>query len=243
VQACGNCGAELGGRFCAQCGQRATTRRLELRDVLGQVLESFTLVESPLPATLVGLTRAPGATIARYVEGARVRTTAPLKYALGGMALYVLALRLADLAPLRIQITGTGGSAETAAALARASEAARGAWELATLVALPLVALLQRALFHASGRNYVEGLVFQLYVAGHLHLAGLLLVPLGFLDPQLFLGTRALLALAYVSWASIGFFGARPLSAIPRALAVQVLQWVLVMCALVWIVFPWLGLG
>lgn len=241
--ACLNCGKGLTGQYCVACGQRADTGRIVLRSVLAELIANFTLLESPLPSTLRELTLAPGAAVARYVDGARARYTAPLKYALGGLALYVLALRWLDFAPLKISVTGPGSEADTAAALARAVEAARGGFELATLAALPLVALLQLALFRRSGRNYAEGLVLQLYLTGHLHLAGLLLTPLGLLNQRFFLGTRALLGLAYVAWASLDFFGGPPARTLLKAMALLLLQWVLVMLVTVFVVFPLLGVG
>lgn len=76
---CLNCGAELGGQYCGQCGQRATSRLISLweliRDAFGDLFE----LDSRLWRTLVPLLARPGRLTRDYLEGRRARYMPPFR--------------------------------------------------------------------------------------------------------------------------------------------------------------------
>lgn len=77
--ACLNCGAALGGQYCAVCGQRATSRLISLwelvRDAFGDLFE----VDSRLWRTIVPLLIKPGLLTKDYLEGRRARYMPPFR--------------------------------------------------------------------------------------------------------------------------------------------------------------------
>lgn len=238
ANACKNCGRELSGAHCSGCGQSAATRRLDGRALLRQFFDNFTALDHPLPATLRGLSSEPGTMIARYVAGERVKFIAPLRYALWFIGLYVLVLQFADVVPLSISVSSSAGAEEAARVLERMSQAVRGTWQLATLTALPLLAWLQRGLFRRSGRNYAEGVAFQLYVTGHLHLLSIVLTPLNVVAQKPFVVVRWVLALAFMTWAAKPFFRESGLRTAAKVLLILLAQLLLVLAIMLFAVFP-----
>ncbi len=217
AERCLHCDAPLAGAYCSACGQRAATGRLSLREALEQAVQGFTALDRAWPATVVGLARDPGGTAARYVEGHRVAYVTPVRWAAWMVGLYVVAMNLLELEP--VTITTTGASAEEAAAAkGLALDAVRSSWSLATLFAIPIVALLQRSLFRRSGRNWAECTAFLLLLTGELYLFSLLLLPLAATEPKLDFAVRGLLALAYFTWGAARFHGERmPLALLKTA--------------------------
>ena len=76
---CLNCGAELGGQYCGQCGQRATSRFISIweltRDAFGDLFE----LDSRLWRTLSPLLLKPGKPTKDYLEGRRARYMPPFR--------------------------------------------------------------------------------------------------------------------------------------------------------------------
>lgn len=76
---CLNCGSELHGQYCGQCGQRASSRLISLweltRDAFGDLLE----LDSRLWRTLIPLLVRPGQLTRDYLEGRRARYMPPFR--------------------------------------------------------------------------------------------------------------------------------------------------------------------
>ena len=78
-QSCLNCGKQLTGQYCGQCGQRATSRFISvwelLRDAFGDLFE----LDSRLWRTLAPLLVRPGLLTKDYLEGRRARYMPPFR--------------------------------------------------------------------------------------------------------------------------------------------------------------------
>ena len=76
---CLNCGTELLGQYCGNCGQRASSRLISLweltRDAFGDLLE----LDSRLWRTLIPLLIRPGQLTKDYLEGRRARYMPPFR--------------------------------------------------------------------------------------------------------------------------------------------------------------------
>ena len=71
AQKCLNCGTELKGKFCYQCGQKDIARRQTMGDLFTNFLGSFTSFESKFFRSLKTLLFRPGRIIADYNSGKR----------------------------------------------------------------------------------------------------------------------------------------------------------------------------
>ena len=99
---CENCGAQLSGKYCAQCGQPAIDYRRSFRHVIVDVLDSFLNWDSKFVATIGWLVLCPWRLTNEFLGGRRVRYLHPLR-------LYLLAsiLFFSLLIPGRNRFTST----------------------------------------------------------------------------------------------------------------------------------------
>jgi len=89
---CENCGAQLHGRWCAQCGQPAIDYRRSFRHVIADVLESFLNWDSKFFATIGLLIVKPWRLTNEFLAGRRVRYLHPLRLYLLASVLFFLAV-------------------------------------------------------------------------------------------------------------------------------------------------------
>jgi hypothetical protein len=75
---CENCGAELNGHYCPQCGQAAIDYRRSLTHVIGEILDSFDITSKIFGTAWLLITR-PWALTNEYLSGKRVRHLNPFK--------------------------------------------------------------------------------------------------------------------------------------------------------------------
>src|SRR6266446_7312588 len=76
---CENCGAQLSGKYCAQCGQPAIDYRRSFRHVIVDVLDSFLNWDSKFFATIGLLIAKPWRLTNEFLAGKRVRYVHPLR--------------------------------------------------------------------------------------------------------------------------------------------------------------------
>jgi hypothetical protein len=89
---CENCGAQLYGRWCAQCGQAAIDYRRSFRHVLIDVLDSFLNWDSKFFATIGWLIVRPWHLTNEFLAGRRVRYLHPLRLYLLASILFFFAI-------------------------------------------------------------------------------------------------------------------------------------------------------
>jgi len=89
---CENCGAELTGPHCAQCGQAAIDYRRSFRHVIVDVLDSFLNWDSKFFATLGLLIVKPWQLTNEFLAGKRVRYLHPLRLYLLASILFFFAI-------------------------------------------------------------------------------------------------------------------------------------------------------
>jgi Protein of unknown function (DUF3667) len=89
---CENCGAELAGPHCAQCGQAAIDYRRSFRHVIVDVLDSFLNWDSKFFATIGLLIVKPWRLTNEFLAGRRVRYLHPLRLYLLASILFFFAV-------------------------------------------------------------------------------------------------------------------------------------------------------
>lgn len=166
-QICANCGSAQSALYCGQCGQHERgSRRLQVRDIATNCAEVLLEVESPLPATLIGLIRNPGRVCLDYVNGRRKRYLNPFAFLLVAVTAQFI---------LSVVLRWTGWIVplpEDADALP--DEALNG---LLFAIVVPQ-AFLWTKFFAVSHRNFAENYVLGLYLLGQFAWLELVLLPL-----------------------------------------------------------------
>src|SRR5437762_1676762 len=89
---CENCGAQLRGHWCAQCGQPAIDYRRSFRHVIIDVLDSFLNWDSKFFATIGWLIARPWYLTNEFLRGRRVRYLHPLRLYLLASILFFFAV-------------------------------------------------------------------------------------------------------------------------------------------------------
>jgi hypothetical protein len=89
---CENCGAQLTGHYCGQCGQAAVDYRRSFRHVIADVLESFLNWDSKFFATIALLILKPWRLTNEFLAGKRVRYVNPLRLYLLASVLFFFAV-------------------------------------------------------------------------------------------------------------------------------------------------------
>jgi len=89
---CENCGAELQGHWCAQCGQPAIDYRRSFRHVIADLLDEFLNWDSKFFATIALLILKPWRLTNEFLAGKRVRYANPLRLYLLASILFFFAV-------------------------------------------------------------------------------------------------------------------------------------------------------
>src|ERR1044071_9950322 len=89
---CENCGAQLEGHWCGQCGQAAVDYRRSFRHVVGDVLESFLNWDSKFFTTIALLILKPWRLTNEFLAGKRVGYVNPLRLYLLASILFFFAV-------------------------------------------------------------------------------------------------------------------------------------------------------
>src|SRR5437762_7841420 len=92
---CENCGTQLRGHWCAQCGQPAIDYRRSFRYVIADLLDEFLNWDSKFFATIVLLVARPWKLTNQFLAGHRVRYVHPLRLYLLASILFFFAVNYA----------------------------------------------------------------------------------------------------------------------------------------------------
>ena len=209
---CLNCGAPLGGEFCAACGQKRALpldAPRVLRDGLGQLLDA----DNAWWTSLRELTLRPGPTIRRYVAGERRRFVNPVLYMLTVATVFLLAFHA-----LEVDIGGVQGSTVEESARAQFLMGLIG--YLVLVGALPVAALMRLVL---RGRTVGELYVLLVYGYAQVALLQILMYAAGAADSSAAFAASRFASAAVYGWVFAGYFGWRPLRALGAAVAVYAL--------------------
>lgn len=161
---CASCGAERRGTYCPACGQRHRNAPLSLPMLIRQcVAESFD-VERGFLATLVGLTRRPGALVRDFWRGATRRYMNPVRYFLVFLSLAQFVAWQTGMVESAVAGFLDGGDPDAFVSRADATQFVSDYFVLLVGLSLPLVTALH-ALF--SKRTVAENAVLGLYAYGH----------------------------------------------------------------------------
>jgi hypothetical protein len=102
---CANCGQQLHGRYCSECGQSADLRHRSILHLLWEALESLLHLDGRLWRTVPGLFFRPGALNRDLLEGRIARHVPPFRMFLVALVIFVFA---AEHAVRQIQETPHG---------------------------------------------------------------------------------------------------------------------------------------
>lgn len=89
MEKCTNCGGELTGKYCSQCGQERV-KRLEVKTIVHDVTHGILHWENSILKTFKNLLFKPGTTAKDYIEGRRKLFVKPFSYFIFMQTLFVV---------------------------------------------------------------------------------------------------------------------------------------------------------
>jgi hypothetical protein len=178
---CLNCGTELSGRWCGQCGQHVASVRPSLHELLHEAVHEIAHIDGKLIRTAGLLLFKPGALTAEFLEGKRVRSVTPVRvYLLCSVLFFGIMSLMPASGKMHVNITRSGDAQLLQAAdrvnkdPAILAHALESAFPKAMFILMPLFALLVFAFYFRAERMYVP----HFYFAVHYHAFGFFLLAL-----------------------------------------------------------------
>jgi hypothetical protein len=171
---CKNCGADLTGNFCSNCGQTANVHRVTFKHFLHEFFHAFTHTDKGILLLMKELVIRPGYVVREYLDGKRKKYFNPLTFLIilsslyayfGKMSGYYEALSNGN------RYTGRGAGTYTEA-MGIMNEQGK----IVSLFLMPvLISLFTRLFFYKSKNNLAENLVLNSMVLGQVYL-GMILI-------------------------------------------------------------------
>jgi hypothetical protein len=175
---CGNCGAELSGRFCSQCGEKKLSPEdYSVGHLVEEAVGDFTHFDTRFLRTLKLLFTKPGALSNAYFHGGRSRYTKPLAlFIILNVIFFIVQPHTGLLRYKYAQYMNERGHAATVLAHLRETGESPRSYEARfdanlqnqkkslLIVSVPVLALFMTIAFAGSGRTYAEHLIFSVQV-------------------------------------------------------------------------------
>ncbi|MBL7856186.1 MAG: DUF3667 domain-containing protein [Cyclobacteriaceae bacterium] len=170
---CINCSAEIAGKYCNQCGQRADVKRITWKEGWYDFWARIYGFDGMFPRTLRDLTICPGKAARVFISGNRSAYYGPVGYffLMGTLFLLVLSFLNLDFIDFMkgmqkaIPIQQTESQAQVLIQRFAADNL-----KLISFLLIPFQAFAARYIFfRKSGFNFLENWVLPLYVTGHVY--------------------------------------------------------------------------
>ena len=197
---CINCGHEGDGKYCSECGQPYTPKRITMSGLLHDVTHTFTHLDKGFGYTLKELAIRPGKMQKRYLEGFRAKHQKPF-------SMFVICATLTSLAFYWISKRDT---------LTHLDETRnyffRNYFVFLQALLIPFYTFLVWLFFRKKKFYYAELLTMQVYTISFLFL---LLVPINLINlipPHRFPANYAEISVLtlYAIWTNLNFFSTEP---------------------------------
>ncbi len=224
METCKNCGTEISGKYCSNCGQEKITGRLEVKHIFKEVTHGLFHWESSIFNTFKELILHPGEVIHNYIEGKRKSYIKPFTYFIFIQTIYVLMFHWLSgnyFAFMTAAFQVSGEMTEPELAKLHAIQ-----HEIQHLVSanvnylnyvMPLIFAFYVRLFikKKTGINYAESVVFSLYVIGTTLLFSMIFMLLSWIYPNIW-NLRLIASMIFMIYAIIQYSGYSKVKGIVR---------------------------
>lgn len=164
---CKNCGLDLLGDYCSNCGQKSSVDRITLSHIINELVEGVFQVDRGLFYTLISLFSEPGITIKAYLDGKRRIHFKPIAYLLTFSTHYFIITQLTgQITWLDDFVGGFGSGASGDAEVPQILTWFAKNYAYSILLLIPVFSFASFICFRRFGYNYFEHLVINSYVTG-----------------------------------------------------------------------------
>lgn len=232
MELCLNCSAPLTGMFCAACGQRTETHRLDWHWLWHEAQHTLLHVDKGILYTLKGLFVHPGHTIREFLQGKRVKHFKPLALVTVLAAIYSFGYFMA-----KPDISTLPMDAPTKESYDRMVGVVMGYYAVFEMGSIPVFAFWSWLLMRGYGHNYVEHLVINTFLAGQRIAINIIGLPFNFISFEAGLLYASIAYMVYWGYYLFGFGqlygGEKGAGAVFRALFAFILFWVVVFTVII----------
>ena len=203
MNACLNCSNQFDGKFCNECGQKASTHRFTIHEWFHEIPHSIFHVDGGFFYTFKNLCLRPGNMIREYLDGRRKTYFSPFLYLLIMCGIFIVVNHfVSDSSNYEKEITDLKSA---------------GAYLVANYYKVIIVAMIlpmslsSFLIFYRSGFNFAEHLVISAFITAQLIIGDIILYSLAATDfaqsqPQILAILNLLLKVPYWMWAYWQFF-------------------------------------
>ena len=221
-ETCPNCQSPLTkmDQFCPSCGQKARLPRITSREIVFNIVHSFTDTRG-LSHLIINLTHRPGLVARDYVTGKRSTYFPPFSFLI--LVVGVTSLLLGESHVISHQTNMEG--VNKASFIGNFMDAHAN---LIIFLNVPILAFFNHLLFRKSGFNYAEHLVMTAFISGMKSIFfSLLVMPFLYFFPEIYFKIVACYMVCWVlyfSWANLQFTQSSGLMARLKGFLVPVLS-------------------
>lgn len=240
MEKCINCGAELTGRYCNNCGQERV-RRLEVKTILHDVTHGILHWENSVLKTFKYLALNPGKTVKDYISGRRKSFVKPFSYFIAIQTLFVLVFHKMSekyFAFLNVNLIG-----DSEKELIRVSDMQHLVGQYINYLNyfLPVIFAFYFYLFFKkkTGINYAESLAVSFYWVGTTLVFSVALMLLSLIDIRIW-NARFIVSTLFYVFAVIKFSDLSIAKGIFKGLTVTVLSYITFVLFVVMLIFAYL---
>lgn len=205
---CKNCDFEYEGKFCPQCGQKAKTKRITMKQVFNDARQHFIHFDQGFLYTIKALLLRPGHAVREYLEGKRVKHIRPVKFMFWSAAISFLVFHFIGLDKDMLEKMGQQQHSGNNQVSQRFGEKVFSLFSehpaIALFIMIPLIAFWSRVLFRRYQYNYAEHFVLNAYLMGEVSLASIVTAPLSKLIGQFTTSTVPMTLFSVSFW--VGYF-------------------------------------
>ena len=229
METCLNCGTELKGKYCCNCGQAKITKRMNVKSLFHDFLHSYFHWESSLIITIKELAIAPGNFIHSYIEGKRKSYTAPVSFFILTTTIFVIMFHFVSenfLNNMNHMIIGES--------VDKISIRGETPFEIQHFIANkinyflfllpPVIAFYFMLVFRKMKINFAEALVFSFYMMGQGMLMSSILILTVMLSFKLS-NLRYIVTVSYYIFAMVQFSRSNVFPGILKSAAVLILSY------------------
>lgn len=169
---CKNCNTEFEGKFCSECGQKAKTGRITIKQIFKDLRDHFIHFDQGFLFTIKELTLRPGHTVREYIDGKRVKHIKPLRFMFWATAISLLVVNFFGFSEKLIAEIETnkeiGATAQKNHAGVKMVHFLTEHPSVMTLMLIPFIALSAMLFYRKQRLNYAEHFSAAAYFMGQL---------------------------------------------------------------------------
>ncbi len=209
---CRNCNAEVNSKFCSDCGQPTSLKRIDGHYIIHEI-EHILHFERGILYTIRELITNPGQNIRNYLSENRSRLVKPVIFIIVTSLIYTLTSRFFHIEEELINFEGVGKSA-----IGSILKWMQGNYGYASILTGAFIAIWLKVLFKKYEYNFYEIIIMLCFVQG---ISMLIFAVFAFLEGVSrfkLLSFAGVLGVVYMTWAMGNFFEERKFGNYAKAL-------------------------